>query len=61
LVAEQIIRYARLVGRENVIGGSDRGFSSQATFTPEIHPTVLWAKFKAMAEGAQIASKQLWP
>jgi len=61
LVAEQIIRYARLVGRENVIGGSDRDFSSQATFTPEIHPTVVWAKFKAMAEGAQIASKQLWP
>ncbi len=60
LVAERIIRYAKLVGRENVIGGSDCGFSSQATFTPEIHPTVVWAKFKAMAEGAKIATKQLW-
>lgn len=60
LVAERLVRYAKLVGRENVIGGSDCGFSSQATFTPEIHPTVVWAKFEAMAEGAQIASKQLW-
>ena len=60
LVAERICRYAKLVGRENVIGGSDCGFSSQATFTPEIHPTVVWAKFKAMAEGAKIATKQLW-
>jgi len=60
LVAERIVRYAKLVGRENVIGGSDCGFSSQATFTPEIHPTVVWAKFKAMSEGAQIATKQLW-
>ena len=60
LVAERIMRYTKLVGRENVIGGSDCGFSSQATFTPEIHPTVVWAKFKAMAEGAQIATKQLW-
>lgn len=60
LVAERICRYAKLVGRENVIAGSDCGFSSQATFTPEIHPTVVWAKFKAMAEGAEIATKQLW-
>jgi 5-methyltetrahydropteroyltriglutamate--homocysteine methyltransferase len=60
LVAERICRYAKLVGRENVIGGSDCGFSSQATFTPEIHPTVVWAKFQAMAEGAKIATKQLW-
>ena len=60
LVAERIIRYAKLVGRENVIGGSDCGFSSQATFTPEVDPTVVWAKFKAMAEGATIATKQLW-
>src|SRR5213594_1541039 len=59
LIAERICRYAKLVGRENVIGGSDCGFSSQATFNPEIHPTVVWAKFKAMAEGAKIATKQL--
>ena len=60
LIAERITNYAKLVGRENVIGGSDCGFSSQATYTPEIHPTVVWAKFKAMAEGAQIATKKLW-
>ncbi|MCH8939665.1 MAG: hypothetical protein IIC27_00890 [Chloroflexi bacterium] len=60
LVAQRIVRYARLVGRENVIAGSDCGFSSQATHEPEIHPTVVVAKLKAMAEGAALASKQLW-
>jgi 5-methyltetrahydropteroyltriglutamate--homocysteine methyltransferase len=43
-----------------IFNRSDCGSSSQATFTPEIHPTVVWAKFKAMAEGAKIATKQLW-
>jgi 5-methyltetrahydropteroyltriglutamate--homocysteine methyltransferase len=60
LIAERIIRFAHLVGRENVIAGTDCGFSSQATYQPEIHPTVIWAKFRAMAEGAQLATKQLW-
>ncbi len=60
LVADRITTYARLVGRENVIGGSDCGFSSQATYTPEVHPTIVWAKFQAMTEGAQIATKRLW-
>jgi len=60
LIAERISRYARLVGRENVIAGADCGFSSQATFTPEVHPTVVWAKFRAMAEGARLATEQLW-
>jgi len=60
LVADRITNYAKLVGRENVIGGGDCGFSSQATFTPEVHPTVVWAKFKALAEGADIATKKLW-
>jgi 5-methyltetrahydropteroyltriglutamate--homocysteine methyltransferase len=60
LIAERILRYAKLVGRENVIAGSDCGFSSQATYNPEVHPTVVWAKFKAMAEGARLATKQLW-
>jgi 5-methyltetrahydropteroyltriglutamate--homocysteine methyltransferase len=59
-IAERIMNYAKLVRRENVIGVSDCGFSSQATYTPEIHPTVVWAKFKAMAEGAQIATKKVW-
>ena len=60
LVAERIVRYAKLVGRENVIAGSDCGFSSQATYNPEVDPKVVWAKFNAMAEGARLATKQLW-
>ncbi len=60
LIAERIVRYAKLVGRENVMAGADCGFSSQATYNPEVHPTVVWAKFKAMAEGARLATKQLW-
>jgi 5-methyltetrahydropteroyltriglutamate--homocysteine methyltransferase len=59
-IAERLMRYARLVGRENVIGGSDCGFSSQATYNPEVHPKVVLAKFDAMAEGARIASEMLW-
>ena len=60
LIAERIVRFARLVGRENVIAGTDCGFSSQATYNPEIHPTVVWAKFRAMAEGARLATGELW-
>jgi 5-methyltetrahydropteroyltriglutamate--homocysteine methyltransferase len=60
LIAERIVRFARLVGRENVIAGTDCGFSSQATYQPEIHPSVVWAKFRAMAEGARLATEQLW-
>jgi 5-methyltetrahydropteroyltriglutamate--homocysteine methyltransferase len=60
-IAERIVRYARIVGRENVIASTDCGFSSQARFIPEVHPTVVWAKFKALAEGARLASLQLWP
>jgi 5-methyltetrahydropteroyltriglutamate--homocysteine methyltransferase len=60
LVAERLVKYAKIVGREHVIAGSDCGFSSQATTEPEIHPTVVWAKFQAMAEGARLATRQLW-
>jgi 5-methyltetrahydropteroyltriglutamate--homocysteine methyltransferase len=60
LIAERIARYADRVGRENVLAGADCGFSSQATYHPEVHPTVIWAKFQAMAEGARLASQQLW-
>jgi 5-methyltetrahydropteroyltriglutamate--homocysteine methyltransferase len=60
LVADYIMKYASLVGRENVIAGSDCGFSSRATYVPEVHPTVVWPKFRALAEGAAQASKQLW-
>jgi 5-methyltetrahydropteroyltriglutamate--homocysteine methyltransferase len=61
LVAERIVRFAERVGRENVIAGTDCGFSSQATYKPEVHPTVVWAKFRAMAEGARLATERLWP
>ncbi|HEY3058202.1 MAG TPA: methionine synthase, partial [Chloroflexota bacterium] len=60
LIADLLVTYAGLVGRENVIAGADCGFSSQATFTPEVHPSVVWAKFRALAEGAQLASQRLW-
>ncbi|MDE2743924.1 MAG: cobalamin-independent methionine synthase II family protein [Gemmatimonadota bacterium] len=60
LICERIVRFANIVGRENVIAGTDCGFSTQATYTPEVHPTVVWAKFQAIAAGAQLATKQLW-
>ena len=60
LIAEFICNYASIVGKENVIAGTDCGFSSRASYAPEVHPTVVWPKFKALAEGAEIASKKLW-
>jgi 5-methyltetrahydropteroyltriglutamate--homocysteine methyltransferase len=59
LIAELTVRYAELVGRENVLIGNDCGFASQAA-TREIDPKVGWAKFAALAEGARIASQRLW-
>jgi 5-methyltetrahydropteroyltriglutamate--homocysteine methyltransferase len=59
LVAQRIIQYARLVGRENVLAGSDCGFATLAT-SPTVHPTVTWAKLSAMADGARLATAQLW-
>jgi 5-methyltetrahydropteroyltriglutamate--homocysteine methyltransferase len=60
LIAERLIRFANLVGRENVMAGADCGFSSQALYRTEVHPTVVWEKFKAMRQGADIATKRLW-
>jgi methionine synthase II (cobalamin-independent) len=51
---------ADVVGKENLIGGSDCGFSSFANKEPEIHPTIVWEKFCILAEGARRASKELW-
>jgi len=59
LIAERLARFARIVGPDRVIASADCGFSSQATYKPEVHPTVIWAKFQAMAEGARLASAQL--
>ena len=56
-IAERLARYARIVGAERVIASADCGFSSQATYKPEVHPSIIWAKFKAMTEGARLASK----
>jgi 5-methyltetrahydropteroyltriglutamate--homocysteine methyltransferase len=61
LIAERLLRFAKLVGRENVIASADCGFSSQASYTTEVHPTVVWAKFEALRDGARIASKSLRP
>jgi 5-methyltetrahydropteroyltriglutamate--homocysteine methyltransferase len=60
LIAERIVRFAKLVGRENVMAGADCGFSSQALYRTEVHHTVVWEKFKAMREGADLATKMLW-
>jgi 5-methyltetrahydropteroyltriglutamate--homocysteine methyltransferase len=60
LICERLMRFAKLVGRENVIAGADCGFSSQALYRTEVHPTVIWEKFKAMRQGADLASKELW-
>jgi 5-methyltetrahydropteroyltriglutamate--homocysteine methyltransferase len=60
LIAERILRFANLVGRENVIAAADCGFSSQALYKTEVHHTVVWEKFKAMRQGADIASRKLW-
>jgi 5-methyltetrahydropteroyltriglutamate--homocysteine methyltransferase len=60
LIAERIVRYARIAGRENVIAGADCGFAATARSEPEIHPTVAWAKLRALAQGAKLASTKLW-
>jgi len=59
LVADRIIRFARLVGRENVIAGTDCGFA-QAEMIQRVPPSVVWAKFEALAAGARLASAELW-
>jgi 5-methyltetrahydropteroyltriglutamate--homocysteine methyltransferase len=59
LVADRILRFARLVGRENLIAGTDCGFA-QAQFIQRAAPSVMWAKFEALVEGARLASAELW-
>ncbi len=59
LVAERIVRLARLVGRENVIAGTDCGFA-QGPFHRRVHPSIMWAKLSSLVEGAAIASAELW-
>jgi len=59
LVAERIVRLAQIVGRENVIAGTDCGFA-QGPFHRRVHPSIMWAKLEALAAGARLASKELW-
>jgi 5-methyltetrahydropteroyltriglutamate--homocysteine methyltransferase len=59
LVAERIMRFAKVVGPENVIAGADCGFASFAA-SHEMHPSIVWAKLAALVEGANIASRQAW-
>ena len=55
LVADRILNYARIMGRENIIDGTDCGYRGR------VYPDIAWAKMRPMAEGAESASRQLWP
>ena len=59
VVAQRISQYSRIVGRESVIAGTDCGFGTSAGST-NVHPTVMWAKFRSLADGARLASERLW-
>jgi len=59
LVAQRLCRFADVVGRERVIASADCGFASFAG-SNEVHPSIVWAKFKSLLDGSRIASKKLW-
>ncbi len=59
LVAERIVRLAKIVGRENIIAGTDCGFA-QGPFHRRVHPSIMWAKLEALSQGARLASQELW-
>jgi 5-methyltetrahydropteroyltriglutamate--homocysteine methyltransferase len=59
LVAERIVRYATIVGRENVVAGVDCGFA-QGLATARVHPSIMWEKLRMLAEGARLATRRLW-
>jgi len=59
VVADRIIRYANVLGRENVIAGVDCGFGTNAT-TERVDPKIAWAKLRALVEGAELATRELW-
>ena len=60
LIAQRLIRFSNVVGKENIMAGSDCGFASFAATEQEIHPSIVWAKFQNLAEGARLASQKLW-
>ena len=59
LIADRLVRLAEVVGRENVMAGTDCGFA-QGAFVQRVHPTVQWAKLESLAEGARLATRRLW-
>ena len=59
LVADRLLRFAKIVGRERVMAGTYCGFA-QGPFTRRVHPTIQWAKLRAQSEGARIATEELW-
>ena len=59
LVAERIVRLAKLVGRDRVMASTDCGFA-QGPFARRVHPSIMWAKLESLAEGARLATKELW-
>jgi len=60
LIAQRLIRFAGVCGKENIMAGSDCGFASFAATEQEIHPSIVWAKFQNLAQGARLASQKLW-
>lgn len=60
VVAQRILQFVEVVGRENVIAGVDCGFGTGATATPRVHPELVMAKFRSLSEGAKLASRELW-
>ena len=59
LVADRLVRFAGLVGRENIVAGTDCGFAQLEAFQ-RVHPQVMWAKLESLAEGARLASEELF-
>ena len=59
LIAQRIVRFANVVGRERVIAGSDCGFGTFAGFGA-VYPAFCWMKLRALSEGAKLASRKLW-
>jgi 5-methyltetrahydropteroyltriglutamate--homocysteine methyltransferase len=60
LVAQRLVRYAEIVGKERVMAGTDCGFATFARSVNQVEPEIAWAKFRSMAEGARLASRELW-
>ena len=60
LVAQRLVRYAEIVGKERVMAGTDCGFATFARSVNQVEPEIAWAKFRSMTEGARLASSELW-